>query len=312
MLAAMRLIAHRGGAGLRVENTLAAFDNAIQLGADGAELDVHLSGDGQVVVHHNDRLNDAYCRHVDGEWIRADEKLPLSGLSYARMQAYEIGVPKPGTDYARRFDRIVPVAGQRIPLLRDVIRRVKARSQRFILVIEIKTSVLDAGRQPWAALVEATLAIIEDEDFADRCILCSFDWGALLHAAECRPGLALWFTGSPLSWFGDGQPPDEDIPPRPKRLAAMRALYDTGDAPWFAGFDPRRFPGGYPQAVAEAGGRAWFPYYRDCTQEICRELDRRGLESAVWSVNLRDRHELERLIRMGVRNLVVDYPDIDL
>lgn len=48
-----RVFAHRGGSALAPENTLAAFDNAITLGADGLELDVRLSRDGVVVVHHD-------------------------------------------------------------------------------------------------------------------------------------------------------------------------------------------------------------------------------------------------------------------
>jgi glycerophosphoryl diester phosphodiesterase len=51
------VFAHRGGSALAPENTMAAFDNALALGADGLELDVHLSRDGVVVVHH-DRLLD--------------------------------------------------------------------------------------------------------------------------------------------------------------------------------------------------------------------------------------------------------------
>ena len=51
------VFAHRGGSALAPENTLAAFDNGLLLGADGLELDVHLSRDGVVVVHH-DRLLD--------------------------------------------------------------------------------------------------------------------------------------------------------------------------------------------------------------------------------------------------------------
>ena len=51
------VFAHRGGAALAPENTMAAFDNAVALGADGLELDVRLSRDGVVVVHH-DRLLD--------------------------------------------------------------------------------------------------------------------------------------------------------------------------------------------------------------------------------------------------------------
>src|SRR3981189_3355658 len=51
------VFAHRGGSALAPENTMAAFDNGLTLGADGLELDVHLSRDGVVVVHH-DRLLD--------------------------------------------------------------------------------------------------------------------------------------------------------------------------------------------------------------------------------------------------------------
>lgn len=51
------VFAHRGGGALAPENTIAAFDNGLALGADGLELDVRLSRDGVVVVHH-DRLLD--------------------------------------------------------------------------------------------------------------------------------------------------------------------------------------------------------------------------------------------------------------
>lgn len=51
------VFAHRGGAALAPENTIAAFDNALALGADGIELDVRLSVDGVVVVHHDSTLD---------------------------------------------------------------------------------------------------------------------------------------------------------------------------------------------------------------------------------------------------------------
>ncbi len=50
------VFAHRGGAALAPENTIAAFDRAQVLGADGIELDVHLSRDGVAVVHHDRTL----------------------------------------------------------------------------------------------------------------------------------------------------------------------------------------------------------------------------------------------------------------
>jgi glycerophosphoryl diester phosphodiesterase len=50
------VFAHRGGAALAPENTMAAFDRAVSLGVDGLELDVRLSSDGEVVVHHDRTL----------------------------------------------------------------------------------------------------------------------------------------------------------------------------------------------------------------------------------------------------------------
>lgn len=51
------VFAHRGGCALGPENTLATFDAGLAAGADGLELDVHLSADGVVVVHHDDTLD---------------------------------------------------------------------------------------------------------------------------------------------------------------------------------------------------------------------------------------------------------------
>jgi glycerophosphoryl diester phosphodiesterase len=52
-----RVFAHRGGSALAPENTMAAFDRGLACGADGLELDVHLSQDGVVVVHHDRTLD---------------------------------------------------------------------------------------------------------------------------------------------------------------------------------------------------------------------------------------------------------------
>jgi glycerophosphoryl diester phosphodiesterase len=51
------VFAHRGGAKIGPENTMAAFDRGLTAGADGLELDVHLSRDGIVVVHHDATLD---------------------------------------------------------------------------------------------------------------------------------------------------------------------------------------------------------------------------------------------------------------
>ena len=49
----MLVIAHRGASASEPENSLAAFGEALALGADGVELDVHAASDGHIVVHHD-------------------------------------------------------------------------------------------------------------------------------------------------------------------------------------------------------------------------------------------------------------------
>lgn len=72
------VFAHRGGAALAPENTLASFAQAVALGADGIELDVRPSMDGRVVVHHDEtldrttRLHGSVNRASAAELARAD------------------------------------------------------------------------------------------------------------------------------------------------------------------------------------------------------------------------------------------------
>lgn len=56
------VLAHRGGADLAPENTMAAFQNAVDLGVDILELDVHTTADGTVVVIHDESVD----RTTDG------------------------------------------------------------------------------------------------------------------------------------------------------------------------------------------------------------------------------------------------------
>ena len=53
----MLVIAHRGASGTQPENTPAAFEKAVELGAEMIELDVHLCKTGELVVIHDDRVN---------------------------------------------------------------------------------------------------------------------------------------------------------------------------------------------------------------------------------------------------------------
>ena len=73
------VFAHRGGAALAPENTMAAFENGVSLGADGIELDVRASRDGRVVVHHDETLDRTTTLHGPVN-LRTAEELVRVGV----------------------------------------------------------------------------------------------------------------------------------------------------------------------------------------------------------------------------------------
>lgn len=184
-------IAHRGGAGLRPENTLAAFRHAIALGADGAELDVQLSADGVVIVHHDFCLNPALTRK-EGAWLRG-ETLRIKDLTFAEMQTFDLGRADPQNDYARKHPLMVPADGARIPTLAEVCALLSPKP--FTLLVELKSSADPASADP-VALADAALAVMREQ--LDRTIFVGFDWRGLARIKSRQPEARCWFTTDKL------------------------------------------------------------------------------------------------------------------
>ena len=192
-------IAHRGGAALKPENTMAAFSAAIARGCDGAELDVQLSADGVVVVHHDYRLNPAITRHAGG-WLTGQTPA-IKNLSYAALQAYDIGRPDPGSDYARAHPKLAATEGERIPTLEAVVARAREARSPFFLFVELKSSDDPDSGDP-ISLADETLAVMES--YLDRTIFVGFDWRGLMRIKQVAPGARCWFTTDRLE--GDIRP----------------------------------------------------------------------------------------------------------
>lgn len=192
-------IAHRGGAALRPENTLAAFSAAIAQGYDGAELDVQLSSDGVVMVHHDFRLNPALTRYAGG-WLKG--KTPaIKDLTYAALEAYELGRADPGSDYARAHPKLAPVEKERIPSLDAVVAKARAARPPFLLFVELKSSQDPDSADP-IMLADETLAVMED--YLPHTIFVGFDWRGLTRVKLNAPQARCWFTTDRLE--GDVKP----------------------------------------------------------------------------------------------------------
>ena len=108
-----RVFAHRGGCALGPENTIAAFDRGLAAGADGLELDVHLSADGVVVVCHDETLD----RTTDGIGTGLDRGPRPS----CRGSTPAIAIPMMPAGI--RFGG----SGVSVPTLREVLRALPGR-----------------------------------------------------------------------------------------------------------------------------------------------------------------------------------------
>ncbi len=107
------VVAHRGASTYAPENTYAAFDLALRMGAKHLELDVHLSADGELVVIHDAKLD----RTTNGNGTVVEKTLG------------ELLLLDAGSWFSPEF------TGERIPLLADFLRRYRDRAH---LHVEIK------------------------------------------------------------------------------------------------------------------------------------------------------------------------------
>jgi len=300
-------IAHRGGAGLRPENTLNAFAHAIALGAGGAELDVQLSRDGHVVVFHDYRLKPDICRDERGVWL--EKPTPrVSDLSLGGLRTHDVGRARPGGDYARAHSDLVAADGERIPTLAEVIALAKTAPKPFTLFVELKTAFHDRALSASPeALAQATVAVLREADYLGRAVLIGFDWAGLVHARKIEPAVEAWFTTFPRSWFAPGTPPPEHDPPQPIALELLRHAAAAGISPWAAGFDAVKHGGSILSAIKAAGGQGWFPFRADATKETIAQAHAMGLKAGAWTVD--DPEEMRGLAAAGIDAICTDRPD---
>jgi glycerophosphoryl diester phosphodiesterase len=169
--------AHRGGAALRPENTLAAFDHGLSLGADGLELDVRLSSDGVLVVHHDATLE----RTTDGRGPLADH----SSDELARIDAgYRFQPRGAGNGGAFPFRG----HGIGIPTLASVLERYPG----VPLIIELKEDGEEIARR--------TVDLVKRSGALTRVALGSFSGRALRAARQIEPGVRTGAAREETRW----------------------------------------------------------------------------------------------------------------
>ena len=142
---------HRGASGYVPENTLPAFMKAFEMGADGIELDVQLTKDGEMVVIHDETVD----RVSDGKGFVKDYTLrELKRLDVSRV------MPDYGT--------------VRIPTLSEVLEEL--RPKNIEINIELKTGLIF-----YPGLEQKVIDLVSDLQMIDRIWCSSFN-----HETVCR------------------------------------------------------------------------------------------------------------------------------
>jgi glycerophosphoryl diester phosphodiesterase len=199
-----QVFAHRGGCALGPENTMAAFDRGLSAGADGLELDVHLSADGVVVVCHDDTLE----RTTRGAG-------PVSAMTAAELAKLDAGWSYVDGNGGHPFRE----CGVGIPTLRDVLER----HPDVPVIIEMKVDTEAMGR--------AVAETVRSARAVDRVCGAGYGWramkafrAALPQAASsaCHPEVRLAVYRSMAGW------PVHDVPYQayqvPERAGLIRVV----------------------------------------------------------------------------------------
>lgn len=155
------IYAHRGASGHAPENTLEAFRLAIEMGADGFELDVHMSKDGALMVIHDETVD----RTTNGTGFVKD-------LTLAQLKALDAS------------NGMEAYRGAAIPTLEEVFRLI--RHTHHIVNVEIKTD-----EYFYPALEEKCLALAKEMGVEDRVIYSSFNHYTLIRLRQLKPDAKL-------------------------------------------------------------------------------------------------------------------------
>lgn len=151
------VIAHRGASKEAPENTLPAFQRALELGADGVELDIHPTKEGVLVVTH-----DEHTHRLTGVPGRVNQ------MTLPELKALDFG-----SHFSSKFQ------GEKIPTLEEVFDLLKGK---MTIDVEIKSlNIRGDGRE------QALVSLIRKWNMTDQVVVSSFNIFALRRMAKLSP-----------------------------------------------------------------------------------------------------------------------------
>jgi glycerophosphoryl diester phosphodiesterase len=281
---------HRGARGLLPENTLPAFDKAIELGVSTLELDVGVSKDGVLVISHDRGLNPEITRDASGAYLAAP--VLVNRLTLAELKTYDVGRINPDSPYAKRFPEQQAIDGTRMPALSTLFKHVKARGSKVRFNIETKISPdQHTDTVSPAVFARKLLDLIREHSMQSRVTVQSFDWRTLQIVNELQRGQGKRLRTSCLT---AQQPWTDNITPAAGKKSWLGSVKAAEHAD-------------VPEMVKAAGCDTWSPYFADINAQLVKKAQSLGLIVIPWTVN--EAKDMEAVIGLGVNGLITDYPD---
>lgn len=281
---ALDLQAHRGGRGLMPENTLAAFENALQMGVTTLEMDVAITSDGVAVISHDPALNPAFTRDAQGQWIKATGPL-IKTLTLEQVRSYDVGRLDPNHAYAKPLTQQQPRDGERIPTLASVFQRAKELGATDVQ-FDIETKVFPNKPNdtvPPEVFVRVMLSVIRDAGVVDRVMIQSFDWRTLQMFQAAEPRIRTMYLTN-----------------------QSRNGNNVADPAWTAGRLQRDYPT-VGHMVKAAGGSIWAPNFNDIDAQAVKIAQSQGVQVMPWTVN--EPADMGRMLDWKVDGIITDYPN---
>ncbi|MFM6948409.1 MAG: glycerophosphodiester phosphodiesterase family protein [Aquirufa sp.] len=263
---------HRGCRGLYPENTIVAFEHALDLGIQVLEMDVCISKDGQVVVSHEPYMNALYASFPDGSLVTKEqqEKLNLYQMTYDEIKQFDVG---------KRGNALFPEQ-QKIacfkPLLSDVLKMAEAFRKKtgkaIYYNIEIKSDEKEYGiSQPKSVeeFSQRVHEVMQNQVDSKFLILQSFDFNVL----------KFWHQKIQNGQYA------------PVKLSALVSRKSPENTLKDLGFAPDIYSSSYTALDASA-------------VDFCHA---NNIQVIPWTVN--EPEEMKKLIQLKVDGFITDYPN---
>lgn len=171
---------HRGCRGLRPENTLPAFEKALELGVTTLEMDIQTTSDRVLVVFHDQHLDAKRCVSDTGHGVPRE---PFNDLRFEQLAQIDCG-----SQPSSKFPEQKPVPGAGVPRLEQVFDLARDADYPVQLSIEIKMQKRKHGI-PIDEVARLLVDLVRRYGFETRTIVQSSDPEALNAVKELAPEL---------------------------------------------------------------------------------------------------------------------------